>query len=496
MRIERLRSLTWIALAVFLALGPSAAASAAPPGYVIITSQEIRDLSTKLTSFAAHKASRGFTVTIFDESDWGGVGLTDDAAAEALRGFLQTIDGPLGVDYVLIIGDPRLNTGPVPMKAVYPRNQNAIGTNPSGGSVVCGFAQELVPSDYYYAELDGDWDLNGNGKYGEFGQYDAVGTPTGDFGPGGVERNYDIAVGRIPVYKSTSNPSLLANGIVALDSILQKTIDYQNTPLAGIAWRKSALIAIEGANRFFYGEQVKDDILDPNGFTSVYRVYDADTCYTNVPQTCNPPLTSAPDALTCSIANTTAGWLAEPRGMVTWFTHGSGSGAAAITNTSQALLLDNDYPSITWQASCYNSLPSNTNNISYALLKDGAIATLGATRVSHGPGSPVDLQNDPGHHAGIVGMGYWFWERVIYQQDSVGNALMGVKQDNTLYGRCWYWQNYTGFNLYGDPEISIYSHAIDAVPSSSPGVLALLTALLAGGGLLGVRSLHRFVSRS
>ena len=473
-----------ITLGILYALGAPGTAFAQSPGYAIVTSADIRGLSTKLESFAAHKAARGFAVSIFDESDWGGTGLTDDAAAEALRDFLKTIHGPNNLEYVLLIGDPRTNTGPIPMKKLYPRNLNAIGTTPYGGTVNCGFAQELVPTDYYYAELDGDWDLDGDGKYGEFGQHDAVGTPTGDFGTGGVERDYEVAVGRIPVYS-------LTNGITSLDAILQKTMDYQNTPLENIAWRKKALLPIEGANRFFYGEQVREDILDPNGFTTVYRVYDADACYNAVPPTCSPALATPPDALTCSVANTTAGWLATNPGVVTWFTHGSGSGAAAVINTSQAPLLNDDFPAITWQASCYNSLPSNTNNISYALLKNGAITTIGATRVSHGPGSPVDLHNDSGHHGGIVGLGYWFWERVINQEETVGKAFMGVKQDNTLYGRCWYWQNYTGFNLYGDPEISLYSHATDAVPALSPGAIALLASLLGGGSLLRIRAVRR-----
>ena len=57
--------------------------------YAIVTTSEIRGLSQELPAFVAFKTDRGFNVSLFDEMDWGGSGLVGDAAAEALRGFLQ-----------------------------------------------------------------------------------------------------------------------------------------------------------------------------------------------------------------------------------------------------------------------------------------------------------------------------------------------------------------------------------------------------------------------
>ncbi len=53
-------------------------------GYGIVTTTEIRSASTMLSTFESHKASRGYNVQVFDETDWGGGGLTGDNAAEAL----------------------------------------------------------------------------------------------------------------------------------------------------------------------------------------------------------------------------------------------------------------------------------------------------------------------------------------------------------------------------------------------------------------------------
>ena len=76
MRIKHNRTfMTGIIWAVLL-LGFPAAATAQSATYAIITSAEIRALSTQLDNFAAHKAARGMDVYIFDETDWLGSGLT------------------------------------------------------------------------------------------------------------------------------------------------------------------------------------------------------------------------------------------------------------------------------------------------------------------------------------------------------------------------------------------------------------------------------------
>ena len=172
-----------------------------------------------LNAFVAHKQARGFNTYVFDENDWSAGGLTGDAAAEALRTFLQQANNQYNLRYLLIIGDPRVDTGPVPMKRTYPRTTGAVGQSPSFGTTACNFSQSQVPSDFYYAELGGDWDLDNDGLYGEFGQASAVGTTTGDFGVGGVELDYDLSVGRIPTYGSSNNPSLRPAGSIKREHI-------------------------------------------------------------------------------------------------------------------------------------------------------------------------------------------------------------------------------------------------------------------------------------
>ncbi|MEE3329206.1 MAG: C25 family cysteine peptidase [Myxococcota bacterium] len=448
--------------------------------YVIVTTSEIRNLSLELDAFADFKANRGFNVSVFDETDWAGAGLVGDAAAEALRSFLQVIHAQNGLDYVLLIGDPRSQIGPIPMKNLYPRTTGLVATSPNGWNANCNFSQVAVPSDYYYAELDGNWDLDGDGLPGEFGSSTASTGSTGDFGPGGIELEHEARVGRIPVY--AHNAAALSQGVQDLDHILTKTMSYQDADPLTIGWRNTTLLAAEGANRFFWGEATSNEVLLPGNYT-VKRAYDADVCLANTPQTCDPNLTTIPEATTCSVANVSDLWQASTPGIVSWLTHGGGWGAQAVMNASETMQLDDAYPVITFQASCNNSQPSQTNNLSYALLKNGAIATVGATAVSHGPGSPVVL-NSGNHEAGNAGMSYHFIERIGPQGQSVGEALYTMKDTQDLYNRCWYWQNTLTFNLYGDPEIRLLDSRTTAVPSWQPLGLGLLILLMAASGTL------------
>lgn len=451
--------------------------------YAIVTSAEIRGLSQNLDSFVTSKEVRGFNVLVFDETDWGGSGLTGDPAAEALRSFLQSAYALYDIEYLLLVGDPRTHSGPIPMKNLYPRTFGYLSVSPNGWNADCdGFAmvQTAVPSDYYYADVDGNWDLDGDGLYGEFGDFDATAGPTGDFGPGGVDRNHDFAVGRIPVY--SGNPTQLAQGVADLDSILAKTMDYQAAPPESIDWRFNALIAAEGANRIFFGEALRDDIFLPANFSSVARIYDADVCLVPNPPTGCVPISGTPEATTCSVANVVAQWNATPPGAVSWLTHGGGIGATAVMNSAQAALLDDDYPTITFQASCFNSQPSVTNNLSYALLKNGAVGTIGATVISHGPGGPNPPLNHPSSEGGNAGLAYYFMGALAQQGLPVGDALLETKRDVDLYGRCWYWQNMAGFNLWGDPEVSLFDSSFVAPEASAH--LGMMTAL---GSLLWLR---------
>ena len=399
-----------------------------------------------------------------------------DPPQDQLRAFLTVAQPQHSLDFLLLIGDPRNGRGPLAMKTLYPRNLGAVANHSCyswSSSTLCGFNQEPVASDYWYSILDGsDWDGNGNGKAGEFGDVNPVTGTTGDFeqvaegGFGDTMFTPAWSVGRIPHYETSS--------ITILDGILQKTIDYETAALANIGWRRSGLAGIVGEPRIFFGEYM-DQLWDTqSGYLGTHKVYDAENCWPCATPTCScgsssvlpgANLTEAPDALTCSEQNVADGWIARSPGLVTWITHGSGAGAQHVMDVARAFTLNDTQPAITFQASCFNAKPTTTNNIAYTLLRNGAVGTVASTVVSHGGLLSYGQQlTDVAAAGGITGMSYRFNQHLI-DGLSTGKSLSMLKQ-NSIIGRCWYWQNYVGFVLYGDPTIRLGANADDAVDTS------------------------------
>ncbi|MCX6353374.1 MAG: lamin tail domain-containing protein [Candidatus Aureabacteria bacterium] len=386
-------------------------APSATYNYVIITSNAIRNNSGKLSSFVTLKKKLGFTVKVVTEDDFGSLtGPAPNGRAEKIRKWLQDNYVSMGIKYVLLIGDPRTDSSDVPMKMSWPRYNETWETS-----------YKESPTDHYYADLSGNWDKDGDTIYGEYGQ---------DTGTGGADRAAEVYVGRIPVYNSDYS---------MLDSILQKTMDYDN-PSGDISWRDRILLPMKPSDGstpgWQLGEGIKNDYAKPKGFTT-YRIYD---------QTYN--ISPAPEMTPCSSTNVQNEW-ANGYGMVTWWTHGSETSAVSVFASWQCQYLDNAKPAFTFQCSCTNGSPETTDNLGYALLKRGSVGTVSASRVSwYNPGA----WNLSGSNSG---MAYRYTGRVL-NADPVGQALFQMKVGENI-GSAEYWMNQTDFNLYGDPSLVLTS---------------------------------------
>ncbi|MBA7656412.1 hypothetical protein ES703_64336 [subsurface metagenome] len=171
--------------------------------YVIITTNSIQTNSTKLSDFVNYLTDKGYSVKVITETDFGNLtGQYPDQKAEKIREWLKNNYISMGIEYVLLIGHPspyESGEGDIPMKCCWPY-YDPISTllYPS-------------PTDYFYADLTGNWDLDGDGYFGWY-PYDQ--------GVGGVDFTNEVYVGRIPVYSGVSN----------LDSVLGKIISYGNPP--------------------------------------------------------------------------------------------------------------------------------------------------------------------------------------------------------------------------------------------------------------------------
>ncbi len=406
------------------------------PGYVIITTSAIKTACWKLPFIATLRNGQGFNTQVIDETQWGGG--TGDTAAENIRTWLKNNYVSMNIQYVLLIGDPNPTSGDVPMKMLWPRNNETTDTS-----------MRDAPSDYYYADLTGDWDYDGDGCYGESDDDKVL---------GGVDRFIEVMVGRIPYYGNADN----------LNSIVQKIYDYETLPQG--EWVNRALLPMKPSDDstpgYHLGEAIKNDFLVPWGKTYT-RIYE-DRNYTDPPAEFSP----------CKEATVLAEWK-KRAGMVFWWSHGWDWGAADVFSSPNCPKLDDTSPSVVFQVSCLNGKPESNNNLGYQLLNHGAVATVSASRVSwYWVG-----ETSYNYSASNAGMSWQFAKRMIQDHKSLGDATYFMRTSVPLD----FWMNHCVFNLYGDPATklaekssALYARSITPATAANTGPVNITD--LAGNG--------------
>lgn len=383
--------------------------SSAAADYVIITTSSIAGASQAMGDFCNLLRLRGFNVRIATEQDWGGG--TANQAAENIRRWLKANYLSLGIRYVLLVGNPDPYNGDVPMKMLWPRRNESC--------------YREAPSDYYYSDLTGNWDLDGDGYSGEMPD---------DFGTGGVDRIPEVYVGRIPVYGSVAD----------LDRILERIVDYQSGKLT--EWSRRIVLPMKPLDSYTpcyqLGENIKRDVVTPLGMQAV-RLYD--DVY---------GLSSPAERRPCNPGPVQEEWSAGA-GLVLWMTHGSSTSASFVVDSSNCGYVDGLKPSIVFAGSCSNGAPYASNNLAYTLLKQGAISTVAASYVSWYYIGEYDFTNSDS----IGGIGYQYAKFLFSGAQSFAEALSNAKLTVPMY----VWPNHLVFNLYGDPSVAFDKPAPGAI---------------------------------
>ena len=421
------------------------AESMAAADYVIITTNAIVANSAKLSAFKSHKERLGYRVLVVTETDF--LGLTGQAPnnrAEKIRQWLKENYLTKGIKYVLLIGDPRpfeSGEGDVPMKMCWPRYAES--------------SYREAPTDYFYADLTGNWDRNGNQIYGEWIDFTTS---------GGVDLTAEVYVGRIPVYDADYG---------TLDGILAKIIDYETSSSTG--WRKSALLPMSFLDGGVYGypatdyaalgEEMRVKFLDAAGF-SYYRMYQQGS------GACGVNSAYASEAELRGGTGVRDRWAGNDYGIVSWAGHGNpvhtevgyGNPTAcydgALFDSSYASALNDLRPSFVYLGSCSNAHPETKNNVAYSVLKKGGISTLGSTRVCwYYPGESFgSFEGSPS----VGGIGFGYAKRIVQEHPSA-EALYQFKR-SVYPSASALLMNWYDFNLYGDPALKISFE----VPNSAP----------------------------
>jgi len=398
--------------------------------YVIITTDALEDAVNSLVFW---KQGIGYGVNVVTaswiESNYSGADLQ-----EKIRNFLidKYPQSQWGIEYVLLVGDIDV----IPMRYCYP-DPNDHDPN----------SDWCTPTDYYSADLTGDWDSDGDGYYGEYGE-DNV-----DFVP-------EVYVGRIP----WSDPTTVTY-------ICEKLVSFEYD---SSSWKSNALLL--GAMSNYANEDFSEwdrtdgaelmenmisDMFSGWGYTTMYEKEGLNPS----PYDCDYPITHT---------NVVNNWSSNDYGIVNWWAHGSQTGAwrkwwswddgdnvpenenpdemiwQAFISNSDASSFDDDRPSLIFSCSCNNGWPE-VDNLGKELLKYGSSGIVASTRISWYTVGWVDET-----WGGNASIDYYFFHYLINADEKVGDALLDSK---VYYLNHFFWwgeasqQNMFDFCLYGDPAL-------------------------------------------
>lgn len=148
-----------------------------------------------------------------------------------------------GIDHVILGGDDEL----VPHRGFYCYVQSGSG-----------YEDQNIPADLYYSALDGNWNTDGDDKWGEPGEDDLI---------------PDISVGRMPF-----------SNLNELNAMINKSVSYQFTPVMG-EMRKVLMAGEElYGNPYTVGSQYLELLIgthSDNGYTTtgIPQSYNFDKLY-------------------------------------------------------------------------------------------------------------------------------------------------------------------------------------------------------------------------
>lgn len=423
---------------------PQSPKSTSVHDYVIITIPSLVQAVAPLTAWKETIGRTPYVVT----SDWIDSTYSGDDLLQKVRNFLRDKypQPQWGIEDVLIVA----SVNDIPMRTCH--------VDPSSHS-------NPTPTDYYYAELSQpdslSWDSDGDGYYGEYLEDDV------DFAP-------EVYIGRI-----------LHNDTTSVQKICEKLVDFERDTGS---WKQRALLL--GAMSNYENEDttgwprtdgatlmevISDSLL--SGWTVTKMYEEAGIRPSIYPH--DYPLTKE---------NVEGYWSTGRYAVVTWNSHGNSWGAyrkywatddgdsipesweggelvsSAFWGFSSANLLDDDYPSIIFAASCSNGQPEGIS-LAKSLLNNGSAGIVAATRLAWyncGWAQPDD--------GGVASIDYHFFRYLLSDGETAGQALYHAKVYYHDYLFEAYpgddiWspqQNLLGLNLYGDP--SLIREGIDVVP--------------------------------
>ncbi|MCH2103389.1 MAG: C25 family cysteine peptidase [Planctomycetes bacterium] len=353
--------------------------------YLIITTNLIRTTSAQLGPFITMKEAQGhdvFVKTVEEiEAEY-----PRSSRADSMRSFLRAEYQDLGIEYLLLLGDPDPDdqgdatdsVGEVPMFMTWPGG--AFIADPSDSDSVFTHLCKTTPTDMYYTELTAScWDQDGDGFPGEFeddfehSYYSLYGFGFHVFSYP-IDFDEELSAARIPF-----------SDVQKVDENLAAQIEYQTNTLDLFESlvRRSVILAMaefaDGTRMDNLGRQIEDDLeAYGTGIFGETEIYETPTYDEHMDK----------DALKDEWGGT---WGA---GLVIWSGHGNQSATVVndgtwsaidyrnfIHRSNSASLTTTFTRSIVISLSCLNAFPSASTNLTHELMEDAAVGMFSHTGV-------------------------------------------------------------------------------------------------------------------
>jgi hypothetical protein len=329
--------------------------------------------------------------------------------AERVRNYIRQLFDQKNLGYVLLGGDDDM----VPCRVVH-----------SKASVIIESYEEDFASDFYFSDLDGTWDDDGNGTFGELSD--------------GLDMHPDVAVGRIPVSSARE-----------AEYFIDRLLAYEQTDPGHV---QDALFISEDTGILGFDSAVQLDPLADDVFPSRFAKRKLYWRYDQYPDAEENTYEAQVDALNAGL------------GFVTHYGHSSEFQLNSQMTASQVVRLSNA-PHFPLYISCgchagnfiYDSADAAGENL-FFYPGGGAIAYLGNTNYGLGPAGGTDFIRS-------------FYEALFAGTLRLGDVLNQARDqfysnENDLHteskGTRW---TQLVVVLFGDPEMP--------VRTETPGVLTM-----------------------
>ncbi len=376
--------------------------------YVIVTATTYDSIFRRLADWKTQKGVQ----TVIRHIDWVYSNYTGRDNAEKLRNYLKTLPDS-GVRYVLLGGDVSV----IPFRKAYAMTSEG-NIHPR---------EDSLPCDLYFADLDGDWDRNGNNVFGELAD--------------SVDLYPDLVVGRAPV-DSRQDAQAFVN----------KVLEYECGPAETRQTNVAFFAEVMWSNPYTDGGRHKDK-LEAAAFSSGYTVTKKYQRLGNESRT----------SVMAAIRDGQNYLNHDGHG---WIDVMSVGGYPNYLRTRDADTITNAYRGVIYSIGCWTTA-FDTVSIGEAFVTNpngGTVATIGNS--SYGWGSP-----------GNPGFGYSdkfddrFWWTVQHTDDyRVGEALAKSKAYFAPFSRgenVYRWHQYQ-VNLMGCPEMPIWTRTPETLEVTAP----------------------------